>query len=236
MDNRSTSQEKEMTFSKDIKEGTKKSHSAAENTKFVSSFLRGVVSKDSYKLLVADLYFVYTAMEEEFKIFKNDPVLGKLYLPELERVTALERDLRYYYGPIWRSLIKPSEACQRYVDRIHEVAKTEPELLIGHHYTRYLGDLSGGQILKGIAEKALNLNGEGLNFYEFGKIDNAKIYKEKYRSILDTLPLTDSQQNAIITEANYAFRLNMYMFEQLEGNSLVSFFKILMGVIRGKLT
>ena len=225
-----------MNFAKELKEGTKKSHSAAENTAFVKSFLRGVISKESYRTLVSDLYFVYVALEEEFRIFKNDPVLGALYLPELERVAALERDLRYYYGPIWRSIVKPSEACQRYVDRIHEVAKTEPELLIGHHYTRYLGDLSGGQILKGIAEKALNLNGEGLYFYEFDKIDNAKIYKEKYRSILDKLPLTDSQQNAIITEANYAFRLNMYMFEQLEGNSLVSFFKILMGVIRGKLT
>jgi len=225
-----------MNFAKELKEGTKKSHSAAENTAFVKSFLRGVISKESYRTLVSDLYFVYVALEEEFRIFKNDPVLGKLYLPELERVTALERDLRYYYGPIWRSIVKPSEECQRYVDRIHEVAKSEPELLIGHHYTRYLGDLSGGQILKGIAEKALNLNGEGLYFYEFDKIDNAKIYKEKYRSILDKLPLTDSQQNAIITEANYAFRLNMYMFEQLEGNSLVSFFKILMGVIRGKLT
>ena len=225
-----------MKFSKEIKEGTKKSHSAAENTAFVKSFLRGVISKESYRTLVSDLYFVYSALEEDFRIFKNDPVLGALYLPELERVTALETDLRYYYGPIWRSIVEPSEACQRYVNRIHEVAKTEPELLIGHHYTRYLGDLSGGQILKGIAEKALNLNGEGLNFYEFGKIDDAKIYKEKYRSILDTLPLTESQQNAIITEANYAFRLNMYMFEQLEGNSLVSFFKILMGVIRGKIT
>ena len=225
-----------MNFAKELKEGTKKSHSAAENTAFVKSFLRGVISKESYRTLVSDLYFVYVALEEEFRIFKNDPILGALYLPELERVVALETDLRYYFGPIWRSIVKPSEQCQRYVDRIHEVAKTEPELLIGHHYTRYLGDLSGGQILKGIAEKALNLNGEGLNFYEFGKIDNAKIYKEKYRSILDTLPLTDSQQNAIITEANYAFRLNMYMFEQLEGNSLVSFFKILMGVIRGKLT
>jgi heme oxygenase len=225
-----------MNFAKELKEGTKKSHSAAENTAFVKSFLRGVISKESYRTLVSDLYFVYVALEEEFRIFKNDPVLGKLYLPELERVTALERDLRYYYGPIWRSIVKPSEECQRYVDRIHEVAKSEPELLIGHHYTRYLGDLSGGQILKGIAEKALNLNGEGLYFYEFDKIDDSKIYKEKYRSILDKLPLTDSQQNAIITEANYAFRLNMYMFEQLEGNSLVSFFKILMGVIRGKLT
>jgi len=225
-----------MNFAKELKEGTKKSHSAAENTAFVKSFLRGVISKESYRTLVSDLYFVYVALEEEFRIFKNDPILGALYLPELERVTALEMDLRYYFGPIWRSIVKPSEECQRYVDRIHEVAKSEPELLIGHHYTRYLGDLSGGQILKGIAEKALNLNGEGLYFYEFDKIDNAKIYKEKYRSILDKLPLTDSQQNAIITEANYAFRLNMYMFEQLEGNSLVSFFKILMGVIRGKLT
>ena len=225
-----------MTFSKEIKEGTKKSHSAAENTAFVKSFLRGVISKESYRTLVSDLYFVYSALEEDFRIFKNDPVLGALYLPELERVTALETDLRYYYGPIWRSIVEPSEACQRYVNRIHEVAKTEPELLIGHHYTRYLGDLSGGQILKGIAQKALNLKDEGLSFYEFGKIDDAKIYKTKYRSILDELPLTESQQNAIITEANYAFRLNMYMFDTLEGNSIISFFKILLGVIRGKIT
>ena len=225
-----------MTFSKEIKEGTKKSHSAAENTAFVKSFLRGVISKESYRTLVSDLYFVYSALEEDFRIYENDPVLGALYLPELERVTALSTDLRYYYGPIWRSIVEPSEACQRYVNRIHEVAKTEPELLIGHHYTRYLGDLSGGQILKGIAQKALNLKDEGLSFYEFGKIDDAKIYKTKYRSILDELPLTESQQNAIITEANYAFRLNMYMFDTLEGNSIISFFKILLGVIRGKIT
>lgn len=223
-----------MNFAKELKEGTKKSHSAAENTAFVKSFLRGVISKESYRTLVSDLYFVYSALEEDFRIFKNDPVLGALYLPELERVTALETDLRYYYGPIWRSIVKPSEACQRYVDRIHEVAKTEPELLIGHHYTRYLGDLSGGQILKGIAQKALNLKDEGLSFYEFGKIDDAKIYKTKYRSILDELPLTESQQNAIITEANYAFRLNMYMFDTLEGNWFTSFCKIIIGVIRGK--
>ena len=225
-----------MTFSKEIKAGTKKSHSAAENTSFVKSFLRGVVSKDSYKVLVADLYFVYSAMEEEVRKLKDHPVIGKINLPELERVTALETDLRYYYGPIWRSIVEPSEACQRYVNRIHEVAKTEPELLIGHHYTRYLGDLSGGQILKGIAQKALNLKDEGLSFYEFGKIDDAKIYKTKYRSILDELPLTESQQNSIITEANYAFRLNMYMFDTLEGNSLASFCKIIMGFIRSKLT
>ena len=236
MDNTSTSQEKEMTFSKEIKAGTKKSHSAAENTAFVKSFLRGVVSKDSYKVLVADLYFVYRTMEEEVRKLKDHPVVGKINLSELERVDSLERDLRYYYGPIWRGEIQPTEACDRYCDRIIEVAKDEPELLVGHHYTRYLGDLSGGQILKNIAQKAMNLEGEGLYFYEFDKIDNAKEYKTKYRSILDELPLTESQQNAIIVEANWAFRLNMHMFDQLEGDSLKSFIQIIIGFIRGKLT
>ena len=66
-------------------------------------------------------------------------------------------DLRYFYGPMWRDLVTPSESCKRYVDRINEVAKDRPELLVGHHYTRYLGDLSGGQILKNIAEKAMKL-------------------------------------------------------------------------------
>ena len=222
-----------MTFSKEIKAGTKKSHSAAENTSFVKSFLRGVVSKDSYKVLVADLYFVYNAMEEEVRKLKDHHIIGKINLPELERVTALETDLRYYYGPIWRSIVQPSEACKNYINRIREVAKDEPELLVGHHYTRYLGDLSGGQILKGIAEKAMNLKGEGLYFYEFDKIDNAKEYKTKYRSILDELPLTESQQNDIIVEANYAFRLNMYMFDTLQGNWIQSLIQMIISFIKG---
>ena len=162
-------------FAKQIKEGTKKSHSAAENTSFVKSFLKGVVNKESYRGLISDFYFVYSALEEEVSKLQDHPVVGTLDLPELRRKLALEMDVRYYYGPIWRSLIKPSEACERYVNRIREVAKNEPELLVGHHYTRYLGDLSGGQILKGIAEKAMELgNGEGLKFYEFQNIEDSK--------------------------------------------------------------
>ena len=92
------------------------------------------------------------------------------------------------------------------------------EELVGHHYTRYLGDLSGGQILKTIAEKALNLDEKGLAFYKFD-IEDKKAYKTKYREILNTLPLTSAQQNTAITEANFAFRLNMYMFDELEGSS-----------------
>ena len=57
-----------MTLSTELKSGTKKSHSAAENTKFVASFLRGVVDPEEYRKLIANFYFVYRAMEQELSL------------------------------------------------------------------------------------------------------------------------------------------------------------------------
>ena len=72
-----------MDLAKQLKVGTKKSHSAAENTSFVASFLRGVVDEESYKTLVSDLYFVYRAMEEEVRRLKNNEFVKVVYFPEL---------------------------------------------------------------------------------------------------------------------------------------------------------
>ena len=205
----------------ELKTGTKRSHTAAENTKFVGSFLRGVVSEQNYRTLIKDFYFVYSALEEEMERLDDDEFLKPIHFKELNRLNALKMDLRYYYGPNWMMEIKPSEACIQYTERIHEVADKDPYLLVGHHYTRYLGDLSGGQILKGIAEKALNLpKNEGLHFYDFPKIDDKKEFKTKYRAALDALTTDSSKINDIIAEANYAFRLNMYMFDEIGGTKM----------------
>ena len=65
-------------FALQLKTETKKSHTAAENTKFVGSFLRGVVSKESYQQLVANFYFIYRAMEEEVDKLQDDSIVGKV--------------------------------------------------------------------------------------------------------------------------------------------------------------
>jgi heme oxygenase (biliverdin-producing, ferredoxin) len=202
-----------------LREGTKKAHTMAENTGFIACFLRGTVEKNSYRKLVANLYFVYAAMEEAMHSLKDHPVMGKMYFPELDRKESLEQDLSFYYGPNWRSEVKPSAATQTYVDQIKQVAANDPEMLIAHLYTRYIGDLSGGQILKKIAVNAMNLNeGEGTNFYEFAQIDDEKAFKTMYRTTLDSLPVTDEKADAIVEEANDAFHHNMNMFQELEGN------------------
>ena len=225
----------------ELKTGTKRSHTAAENTKFVGSFLRGVVSEENYRTLIKDFYFVYSAIEEEMERLEDNEYIAPINFKELKRIEQLKMDVRYYYGPNWRAIIKPSESAIQYVERVHEVAEENPILLIGHHYTRYLGDLSGGQILKGIAEKALNLRGgEGLKFYEFD-IDDKKAYKDTYRSALNTIPLDQGQVDDIIAEANHAFKLNMDLFDELSGDSkdawyslLKVFVKSMIGAVTGK--
>tara|TARA_B100000965_G_scaffold318898_1_gene279713 strand:+ start:103 stop:303 length:201 start_codon:yes stop_codon:yes gene_type:complete len=57
-------------FSKQLKEGTKKSHTMAENTSFVASFLRGVVDESKYRQLIANFYFIYHALESEVDLTK----------------------------------------------------------------------------------------------------------------------------------------------------------------------
>jgi len=215
-----------------LREGTKKSHTMAENVGFVRCFLKGVVEKNSYRKLASNLYFVYSAMEEEMEKLEEHPIISKIYFPELNRKKSLEKDMSFYYGPNWRNEIAISPAGETYVQRIREVAATKPELLVAHCYTRYLGDLSGGQILKNIAQKGMNLTeGEGTAFYEFEAIADEKEFKNKYRQAMNELPIDEATAEEIVAEANAAFGLNMKMFKELEGNLVLAIGQLLFNTL-----
>ncbi|NJK61210.1 MAG: heme oxygenase [Oscillatoriales cyanobacterium SM2_1_8] len=217
-----------------LREGTAKSHSMAESTAFITGFLKGIVDKESYRKLVANFYFVYTALEAALTHHQTHPALQGLYFPELWRQGSLETDLAYYYGADWRSKVQPSPACQAYVHRIEEISAQQPELLVAHAYTRYMGDLSGGQILKKIAKQAMGLHDGGTAFYEFETIRNHGEFKKRYRQALDTVPVDAAVSEAIVTEANHSFHLNMKLFHELEGNWLVTLGKMTWNAIAGR--
>ena len=206
-----------------LREGTKKAHTKAENVAFVKCFLKGVVEKNSYRNLVKNFYFVYSAMEEEIQRHRENPVISKIYFPELNRKQSLEQDLKFYYGNGWREQVAPSSAGKAYVQRIRDISKLEPELLVAHSYTRYLGDLSGGQILKKIAQRGMNLtDGEGTAFYEFPEILDDKAFKNNYRQAMNDIPIDQATADRIVDEANATFGMNMKMFNELEGNLIKS--------------
>ncbi len=202
-----------------LREGTQHSHTAAENTAFMKCFLKGIVEPEPFRNLLADLFFVYSALEDSISRYKDHPVVGAIYFPELERRAHLEEDLAFYYGADWRLEISPSAAGQVYVARILHVADRDPALLVAHAYVRYLGDLSGGQGLRQIARSALNLPaGQGTRMHEFDAIPTVEARREfklRYRDVLNDLPVDDVLTQKLVDEANLAFQLNRDVMHEL---------------------
>jgi len=206
-----------------LREGTSKSHTMAENVNFIKSFLGGVIDKTSYTEMLSKLYFVYEAIENAMEQNKEHEYIKPIYFPELNRTESLKEDLIFHYGEDWLENITLSKATLDYVNRIKTVSKEKPELLVAHAYTRYLGDLSGGQILKKIAQRSMGLEGsKGLAFYEFKEVSDEAQFKLNYKAALDSLPIKENEALQIIAEANTAFTLNMNIFSELEFN-LVKF-------------
>jgi heme oxygenase len=211
-----------------LRTGTQKSHTAAENVGFMKCFLKGVVDKGCFAKFLGNLYYVYSELEAEIEKHQDHAIVGGIYFPELNRQAALERDMEFYYGKDWRSHVKLSSAAQNYIARIQEVSATAPELLIGHAYTRYMGDLSGGQMLQKIAQSVLKLEGyQGTSFYNFDQIPDKKAFKDKYRHVLNTLNVDDTTAEKIVAEANNAFGFNIKMAQELEGNLIQAIGQVL---------
>ncbi|KAJ1174099.1 hypothetical protein NDU88_005922 [Pleurodeles waltl] len=177
-------------LSEALKEAIQEVHQQAQDTEFMRSFLKRQLSLDQYKLVMSSLYFVYDALEEEIERNKNHPGYAPVYFPaELHRKAALEHDLEYFYGPQWRQEIPCPKATRKYVDRLHYVGQQMPEILVAHAYTRYLGDLSGGQVLKRIPQKVLQLptSGEGLAFFTFDDVSSPTKFKQLYRAHMNAM-------------------------------------------------
>lgn len=142
---------------------------------------------------------------------------GPFIRPELMRTAALERDLAHLRGADWRAGAAPLPATAAYAARVEECARTWPAGYIAHHYTRYLGDLSGGQIIRDRAEKTWGFarKGDGVRFYVFEQIDNPAAFKRGYRELLDAVNADELEKKRIVEECKRAFDFNGAVFREL---------------------
>ncbi|MGW4093195.1 biliverdin-producing heme oxygenase [Nocardia sp. NPDC004750] len=204
-------------FSAQIRTATAQQHAEAENSRFMSDMLGGSLGVDSYHRYTGQLWYIYRALEQRWAALADDPVAGPFIRPELARTAELERDLTHLLGPGWRTGLEPLPATAAYAERIDECARDWPAGYIAHHYTRYLGDLSGGQVIRGTAEKLWDLphRGDGVRFYVFDGVGNPAAFKREYRALLDRLPLDDLERRRVLDEGRRAFAMNTAVFEEL---------------------
>jgi len=218
-----------------LDDGTRKSHSVAQNTQFVTGFFKGLANRDSYRSLITSLYFVYESMEEAMDNTSENRVQALDY-PALRRLSPMKKDMDFFYGSDWESEIQPSPASRAYVARVREVAKTKPYLLVAHQYTRYLGDLFGGQMMGGMASRSLNLeNGDGTAFYNFEDIPSANNFITEWYERLNELELSDDDKREIVDEANLVFDLNIELLQELEGSPVKAMLTLSINSLKEKL-
>ncbi|GAB2996043.1 biliverdin-producing heme oxygenase [Streptomyces pseudoechinosporeus] len=201
-------------FSTLIRTASHEQHVEAETSTFMSDLLGGRLGVDAYARYTEQLWFVYRALEKGAEHLSSDPVAGPFIQPELLRLASLEQDLAHLRGPDWRAGLTALPATEEYAQRVTECALTWPAGYIAHHYTRYLGDLSGGQIIRGKAEKTWGFarKGDGVRFYVFEQITNPAAFKRSYRELLDGVLADDLEKQRIVAECKRAFALNTAVF------------------------
>lgn len=196
-------------LSQRLREETKDAHTRAERSPFMQALFRGQLERGAYARFMTDLHALYVAMEGALDRVGAHPALAPVNHPELRRVPELERDLAFFHGADWREKTRCSDVARDYAAHIAALEKSDPALLVAHLYTRYLGDLSGGQVLKRIATKNFALAGEdGVAFYVFPGIPDADAFKNAYRRALDELPLDAATADRVVEEAKAAFDWN----------------------------
>jgi heme oxygenase len=198
-----------------LREQTRPDHERAERSDFLAALLAGKLSTDIYADLLAQLLPVYAALEMAAPRLAQDPRTAPFVREALFRVPAIEADLTHLIGPDWSSRVEVTNAAVAYAQRVDEVAQSWPAGWIAHHYTRYLGDLAGGQAIRAILQRHYGLGALGTSFFDFAALGPIKPFRDDYRAALDACPLDAEHQQRVVEEASRAFRHNRAIFDEL---------------------
>jgi heme oxygenase len=209
------------TLTEALRERTKALHTAAERTGIVNDILKRKADKRGYATFLFNMLPAYGELESALERSRNKPIFYTFARRELYRTDCLSADLAALSGANWRRELVLLPAAERYAARIAEVADGDAGRLIAHAYVRYFGDLSGGQILKGLLGKTLNLPPQALSFYEFPGIADHTAFKNAMRHAINVELAAVCDPESVIDEAKRAFEHNIAISKAVQETLLL---------------
>lgn len=199
-----------------LKSETRTLHTEAERSVFMGVLLRGKMARTAYCALLRNLHAIYAAMEPALARHAAHPAIAPVFAAPLARTRSLAADLDALHGPGWGAALAVQPSVTQYVLRLQQIDADEPELLLAHAYVRYLGDLSGGQMLSRIVAQSMGLAaGQGTAFYDFGDASETTQLTRAFRDGLQAIAVGEVGVDAIVAEARSAFRRHQTLFEEL---------------------
>ncbi|KAG1766175.1 heme oxygenase [Suillus occidentalis] len=218
--------------------GTSEAHEDARHIKGGIRLVQGELNKEGILVLLDDaMAHIHRGIETH----ASYPTLQLTYNPTLlARTRSISQDIscllavpeaEWQAHPSHSSLMaSPPKPFVEYTTRIRELSESsDPTRLLAHAYVRYLGDLSGGQIIRRRIANAYNLDvdrGDGIRLYHFKKLDSSetanigdiKKIKEWYKDGMNTGIGDDTTlKAAVLEEALLAFKLSVGILDLLSG-------------------
>lgn len=173
-----------------IKELTWEHHQNAERQAFAKLLISGDISKDMYATYLWNQHKKYDILEAMVAAHGLFAEVGA----NISRKTLMEADI----AELWKHNVAPPVVPSTiyYIDHMRDIMG-DRDKIIAHMYVFYLGDMSGGQMIK------KKIPGEG-RMYDFG--DNVKELKDRIR---------DMTTDEMAEEAQWVFSSATKLFEEL---------------------
>jgi heme oxygenase (biliverdin-producing, ferredoxin) len=202
-------------FSLRLRESTREAHDRAESQEFIQRLLDGSLHGRAVTALMRALMPVYVELERQLARFAEDPSVVLFDHRALDRAERLHADL---VAAGIGAQGTPSPAVRHYVEVI-EASAQSPQRLLAHHYTRYLGDLAGGQVISRLVQRHYDIASERLSYYDFSELGDTHHYRRTYRALLDLVPWSPSEQAEFIAECEVGYDANALLFAELARDS-----------------
>jgi heme oxygenase len=138
----------------------------------------------------------------------------------LHRSAAIEADLAALGIEDAAVSHPPLPATARYAAHLLALAGSPHRLdstvrYLAHHYTRYLGDLSGGQAVAALVARHYGAAEHQLAFARFPGLGPVVEAKRRYRDRLNAVPLDATEVDELVREVRLAFAFNSAIFDEL---------------------
>jgi heme oxygenase len=183
-------------------------HEAAERSGIVAALFGGHASQADYALYLRNLLPAYQVMEHALR---TRPQYAGLAQPDIFRAESIIADLEDLSGSDWSTTLPLLPSAQKYAARVEWAVTTG--MLIAHCYTRYLGDLNGGQLLARRLRHLFGPNFAALRFTEFPDVGSLRA---AYRDQLDRVGERLCDPDLVIEESAVAFRLNIELSLEID--------------------
>lgn len=185
-----------------LKSETHDQHTRAERHPVQHSLIGGRTTTADHIRYLEQMHHMHEGFERALRrAAAASRIVGSFVQEHHYRLPQIRKDLAYFQAA---ELSGPSEGTQRFITWVEDLAASDPEALLGVLYVLE-GSTNGGRFIARALRRALSLTGEGgTAFFD----PHGEAQSERwgaFKQALDTLPLPQETQDAIVAAAIRTF-------------------------------